>query len=78
VSTPTSASDPTLNEEVSAMRKKLALLTFVLAVAAAAGRGTPAAASLTCSGSCPANSHRFCCPTYSFCCPDNAECVCLQ
>ncbi len=59
------------------MRKKLALLIFALALAAAASRSVPAA-TLTCSGSCPPNSHRFCCPTYSFCCPNNADCACLQ
>jgi len=60
------------------MRRKLVLLTFVLAVAAAASRSVPAHATLICTGSCPADSHRFCCPTYSFCCPDNAFCACIQ
>jgi hypothetical protein len=60
------------------MRKKLALLIFALAAAAAAGRSVPAAATLVCSGDCPPKTHLFCCPTYSFCCPDNALCACLQ
>jgi hypothetical protein len=61
------------------MRKKLALLIFALAAAAAAGRSIPASATFVCPpDGCPAKTHRFCCPTYSFCCPDNAFCACLQ
>lgn len=61
------------------MRKKLALLVFALAAAAAASRTVPATATLVCSTDpCPPNTHRFCCPTYSFCCPNNAFCACLQ
>jgi hypothetical protein len=61
------------------MRKKLALLVFALAAAAAAGRSIPAAATLVCSTDpCPPKSHRFCCPTGSFCCPDNALCACIR
>ena len=61
------------------MRKKLALLIFAMAAAAAAGRSLPAAAQVICPvDNCLPKTHRFCCPTYSFCCPDNAFCACLR
>jgi hypothetical protein len=59
------------------MRKKLAVMIFALAAAAAAGRSIPAAASVVCPvDNCPPKTHRICCPTYTFCCPDNAFCIC--
>ena len=58
------------------MRKKLAVVTFVLAVmvagAAAVLAPAPAAAK-----TCPKNSHLVVCPTGCFCCPNNALCVCF-
>jgi hypothetical protein len=56
------------------MRKKLVILVFALA-AAAASTLTPASAQ---SSTCRKGSHLFVCPTYSFCCPDNALCVCID
>lgn len=56
------------------MRKKLFILAFALAAAAASTLSPASAAPST----CPKNSHLFVCPTYSFCCPDNAFCACLN
>lgn len=56
------------------MRKKLFILAFALA-AAAASTLSPASAQ---TSTCPKGSHLFVCPTYSFCCPDNAFCACLN
>ncbi|HSS48232.1 MAG TPA: hypothetical protein VLX28_04740 [Thermoanaerobaculia bacterium] len=53
------------------MRKKLVILVFALA-AAAASTLAPASAD-----TCPKGSHLFVCPTYSFCCPNNAFCACF-
>jgi|GraSoiStandDraft_16_1057320.scaffolds.fasta_scaffold6169856_1 hypothetical protein len=54
------------------MRKKLVILAFALA-AAAASTLTPASAQ---SSTCRKDEHLIVCPTYSFCCPNNAFCVC--
>jgi ABC-type oligopeptide transport system substrate-binding subunit len=54
------------------MRKKLIILAFALA-AAAASTLTPASAQ---SSTCKKDEHLIVCPTYSFCCPNNAFCVC--
>jgi hypothetical protein len=54
------------------MRKKLVILGFALA-AAAASTISPASA-LTCK----VGTHLIVCPTYSFCCPNNALCVCFN
>jgi hypothetical protein len=56
------------------MRKKLAILTFALATAAASTFSLAPAKAAT----CPPGSHLFVCPTYSFCCPNNAFCACLN
>ena len=56
------------------MRKKLVILAFALAAAAASTLSPVSAQTST----CPKNSHLFVCPTYSFCCPNNAFCACLQ
>jgi hypothetical protein len=56
------------------MRKKLIVLGFALAAAAASTLSTASADPST----CPKGSHLFVCPTYAFCCPNNAFCACLQ
>jgi hypothetical protein len=55
------------------MRKKLIILGFALATAAASTLSTASADPST----CPKGSHLFVCPTHAFCCPDNAFCACL-
>jgi len=55
------------------MRKKLVILTFALAAAAASTLSAPAKAD-----TCPKGTHLFVCPTSSFCCPNNALCFCLN
>ena len=55
------------------MRKKLIILGFALAAAAASSL-TPASAT---ASTCSKGTHLFVCPTYSFCCPNNAFCACL-
>ncbi len=61
------------------MRKKLIILGFALA-AAAASTLTPASADPTINSFCPAGTRRIDCvssPTPSFiCCPDYAMCYC--
>jgi len=56
------------------MRKKLIILAFALA-AAAASILTPASAQST---TCKKGTHLIVCTTYSFCCPDTAFCVCTD
>ncbi|HEY3570473.1 MAG TPA: hypothetical protein VGP73_21260 [Thermoanaerobaculia bacterium] len=54
------------------MRKKLIILAFALAAAAASTLSPASAQTSTCKN----GYHLIVCPTYSFCCPDNAFCVC--
>jgi hypothetical protein len=58
--------------EDSVMRKKLVLLAFALAAAAASAVSPASAAGPT----CPKNTHAIDCGTYILCCPNNAFCVC--
>jgi hypothetical protein len=58
--------------EDSFMRKKLVLLAFALAAAAASAISPASAASST----CPKNTRPIDCGTYILCCPYNAFCVC--
>lgn len=59
------------------MRKKLALLLFVL-VTLVAGAVAGLTAPPTQAAGCPKGTHLFVCPYGSFCCPNNAFCACLQ
>ena len=58
------------------MRKKLAILTFVVSIIVAGGFALqPASAA---HKGCPKGSHLVTCPSgNSFCCPNNALCVCF-
>ncbi len=57
------------------MRKKLVILGFALAAAAASTLTSSADPSI--GGTCPQGSHLFVCPTYSFCCGNTAFCACI-
>ncbi|MBZ5637830.1 MAG: hypothetical protein LAO51_03635 [Acidobacteriia bacterium] len=56
------------------MRKKLAVLMFVLAAVVGTSALTTRVAAET---KCPRGSHLITCPTGSWCCPNNAFCVCF-
>jgi hypothetical protein len=58
--------------EESVMRKKLVVLAFALA-AAAAGIDTPASAA---GPACPINTYPINCGTYTLCCRIGARCIC--
>ena len=61
------------------MRKKIALLTFLVAALAPTLGGSPASLKtddLSRSGTCPKGSHLISCTNGKYCCPDGALCTC--
>ena len=62
------------------MRKRLAFVALLIAVALPTLGGSPAAIKtgddLSRSGTCPKGSHLISCPQGNYCCPDGALCTC--
>lgn len=63
------------------MRRKIAVLAFLVAVVAPLSLGGSSASAvkldeLSRSGPCPKNSHLITCGDISFCCPNGAFCEC--